>query len=73
MRSLLVILIYTGTFMGFFFLFSTIGLLWSESYSAIVGNHNWFVFYALFLGWWLAAFPTREFYMHHEFYFKEYL
>jgi hypothetical protein len=73
MRSLLVILIYTGSFMGFFFLFSIIGLLWSESYHSIITNHNWFGCYSLLFGWWLAMFPTREYYMHHELYFKEYL
>jgi hypothetical protein len=72
MRSLLVILVYTGSFMGFFFLFSIIGLLWIDSYPAIIGNACWFVLYTIFLGWWLAAFPAKEFYKPHEFYYIEF-
>jgi hypothetical protein len=71
MRSLLVILIYTGSFMGFFFLFSTIGLLWCDTYTQVVANPNWFMFYTMFLGWWLAMFPAREYYKEHEFYFQK--
>lgn len=73
MKSLFVILIYTGTYMGVFFLMSLIGMLWSDSYHAIVSNPNWFMMYSLFFGWWIALFPTREYYMHYQDYFDEYL
>lgn len=73
MRSLILMLIFTATFMGMFFLMSLIGLLWCDSYHSIVSDHSWFMKYSIFFGWWLALFPTREYYMHHENYFSEYL
>jgi hypothetical protein len=66
-------LIFTATFMGIFFLMSLIGLLWCDSYYAIVSDHSWFGCYSLLFGWWMAIFPTREYYKHHENYFNEYL
>jgi len=62
MKSLLIILCYTGVFMGMFFLLSTIGLLWIDSYHAIISDPNWFMMYFLFFGWWMAALPTKELY-----------
>lgn len=73
MKSLLAILIYTGTFMGMFFLMSTIGLLWAESYYSIISDHSWFMIYTMFFGWWIAMFPTREYYLHNQDYFDNYL
>lgn len=73
MKSLILMLIYTATFMGVFFLMSLIGLLWNDSYYSIVSDHTWFMAYSLFFGWWLSFFPTREYYKHHEQYFEEYL
>lgn len=46
--------------MGFFFLLSAIGLLWCDSYVEIIRNPNWFMFYTILLGWWLAMIPTIE-------------
>ena len=73
MKSLILIAIYTCTFMGVFFFFSLIGLLWSESYFNVVSNDHWFMLYTLFFGWWIAIFPTREYYMHNEKYFQDYI
>jgi len=72
MKSLLLILIYIGTFIGMFLLLSLIGLLWIDSYSLIIRDGNWFMMYTLFLGWWLAAFPCIEYYMHNLQYFETY-
>jgi hypothetical protein len=72
MKSLILMFIYTATFMGVFFSLSLIGLLWHDSYHAIVSDGGWFMAYTIFLGWWIAMFPTREYYKHHEQYFNEY-
>jgi hypothetical protein len=72
MKSLIILFIYTFTFMGVFFLMSSIGLLWNDSYYAVVSDHTWFIAYAMFFGWWIALLPTREYYMHHQEYFNEY-
>jgi hypothetical protein len=72
MKSLALMLIYTATFMGMFFLLSLIGLLWNDGYYTIVSNDGWFMAYTIFLGWWLSIFPTREYYMRNQQYFNEY-
>ena len=71
MKSLFLIVIYVGTFIGLFLFLSLIGLLWIDSYRAIIGDGNWFMMYTFFLGWWLAAFPCREYYMHNLHYFEK--
>ena len=73
MKSLIIIFIYTATFMGVFFLMSFIGLLWNDSYHAILSDHTWFMMYSMFFGWWISFFPTREYYMHNQDYFEDYL
>lgn len=60
MKSLLVILTFTSVFMGMFFLLSTIGLLWIDSYYSVVSDQDWFMAYFIFIGWWVALFPTKE-------------
>jgi hypothetical protein len=73
MKSLILIVIYIGTFIGLFLLFSFIGLLWNDSYRSIIGDGNWFFLYSVVFGWWLSAFPAREYYTHNEDYFDRYL
>jgi len=73
MKSLIIILIYTTTFMGMFFLMSLVGLLWNDSYYAVISDHGWFMAYTIFFGWWIAIFPTREYYMHNQDYFEQYV
>jgi hypothetical protein len=70
MRSIILVLIYLGTFAFLFFVFSLFGLLWVESYWTIISEGGWFGFYAVFIGSWLAALPTIEYYNHNEAYFK---
>jgi len=62
MKSLLLMIIFTGIFMGAFFALSAIGLLWCDSYRAIISNTDWFMCYFLFIGWWVAMIPTHELY-----------
>jgi hypothetical protein len=71
MKSINLILIYLGTFMCLFFLFSCIGLLWIDSYHTIISNNGWFMCYSMFFGWWTSIFPAREYYMAHEQYFHD--
>ena len=70
MKSLNLILIYLGTFMSMFFLFSLIGTLWFN-YSDVISNNGWFMVYSMFFGWWMSIFPTREYYVKNQDYFSE--
>lgn len=68
MKSIILIGTYLVSFVLFFLLLSLIGVFFTP-YSDIVTNHNWFMVYAMFLGWWLAIFPAREYYISQEKYF----
>jgi hypothetical protein len=70
MKSITLILIYLGTFMGLFFTLSSIGMLWNN-YSRIISDESWFICYTVFLGSWLSIFPTREYYVANEDYFDK--
>lgn len=71
MKTLTMMLIYLGTFMLMFLILSCIGMLW-EPYREVISNPNWFIVYTIFLGWWLAMFPTMEYYNLHKKYFNEF-
>lgn len=71
MKSLLAIIIYATTFLGFFFLTSILGLLWIPTYLQVIKSPEWFLIYTLTLGWWVALFPLREYYMKNRKYFRE--
>jgi hypothetical protein len=62
MKALKILFFYLTVFMGTFFIFSAIGLLWCDSYSQIIRNPNWFMMYTIFLGWWIALMATHEVY-----------
>ena len=70
MKSIILILIYVATFIGFFLTLSLIGTLWSD-YKSIISNIDWFIIYTMFIGWWISIFPTREYYKLHEDYFDD--
>lgn len=72
MKSLTAILIYTATFFGMFFILSLVGTLWID-YEKVLADRTWFMLYTLFFGWWLALFPTIEYYNHNQEYFEKYL
>jgi len=59
MKSIILIATYLVSFVLFFLLISLIGVFFNP-YSEIITNHNWFMVYSMFLGWWLAIFPARE-------------
>ena len=70
MKSIILIGTYLVSFVLFFLLLSLIGVFFNP-YSEIITNHNWFMVYAMFLGWWLAIFPAREYYISQESYFDK--
>jgi hypothetical protein len=70
MKSIILIGTYLVSFVLFFLLLSLIGVFFTP-YSEIITNHNWFMVYAMFLGWWLAIFPAREYYISQESYFDK--
>jgi len=70
MKSIILIGTYLVSFVLFFLLLSLIGVFFTP-YSEIITNHNWFMVYSMFLGWWLAIFPAREYYISQESYFDK--
>jgi hypothetical protein len=41
-----------------------------QSYVKAIEDTTWLAVYTLFFGWWLAIFPTREYYKNNETYFN---
>jgi len=70
MKSIILIGTYLVSFVLFFLLLSLIGVFFTP-YSEIITNHNWFMVYTMFLGWWLAIFPAREYYISKQDYFDK--
>jgi len=61
MKTINLVLIAIASHVLFFLTISAIGSLWS-SYLAVITNPGWFFVYTVFFGW-LAALPTREYYL----------
>ena len=53
-----------------YLIISLIGLIFTQDYMAIINQPGWFVTYSILIGWWIALFPTREYYMKNEEYLK---
>ncbi len=70
MKSIILITTYLASFVLFFLIISSIGLLWCTP-SEIYLDRTWFMVYSLFLGWWLAIFPAREYYISKQAYFDK--
>lgn len=70
MKSIILVTTYLLSFILFFFIISSIGLLWSSPID-VYTSKNWFMIYSMFLGWWLAIFPAREYYISNEEYFDK--
>jgi hypothetical protein len=70
MKSIILVTTYLASFVLFFFIISSVGLLWSSPID-VYTNKNWFMVYSMFLGWWLAIFPAREYYMLHQRHFDK--
>lgn len=71
MKSIILGLVFLGTFLFLFFLLSIIGLLWVDSYREVIKNGNWFFLYTLFIGSWIPVFPTIEYYDANKEYFNK--
>ena len=65
MKSIILLVIYFVSYIFFFLLLSSVGLFFN-SYIETITSDGWFMAYSLFLGWWLAIFPAREYYMKNE-------
>jgi hypothetical protein len=70
MRTIILTSIYLGSFMLFYLMLSLIALPFA-SYIDIISNKSWGACYALFIGWWAALLPTREYYMRNYHYFDK--
>ena len=70
MKSIYMMLIYVGTFIGLFLLLSLIGLFWAP-YLEVLANNSWFFFYFVCIGWWAAVFPCMEYYAANKEYFDK--
>jgi hypothetical protein len=63
MKSLTLFAIYIASFIIIFLMISFIGFIASGSYIDIIQDDTWLIMYTLLFGWWLALFPTREYYL----------
>ena len=70
MKAITLIIIFFASFVGLYLLFSTLGMLFDQSYHEVVSSGQWITMYSLFLGW-LSFLPCREYYMQHQSYFDE--
>lgn len=70
MKSIILISIYLTAFVLFYLLLSLIGIFFNP-YTVIIQSSSWFISYSVFIGWWLASFPAREYYVHNEEYFDK--
>jgi hypothetical protein len=70
MKSIILVAIYIASFITFFLLLSSVGLFFNP-YSVVITSQGWFMVYSLFIGWWLASFPAREYYVYHQTYFDK--
>jgi hypothetical protein len=69
MRTLVLIAIYVASFIIIFLMLSCIVFIYVRSYNAVLTHIGWQIMYTVCIGWWLAAIPTREYYLIHEEYF----
>ena len=56
--------------MVMFFVISLIGLLWNDSYKSVIQSVDWFKFYSLFIGSWVAFLVAQEYHAKNTLYFK---
>lgn len=70
MKSIMLLVIYFVSYIFFFLLLSTVGMFFT-SYIETITSDGWFIGYSMFLGWWLAIFPAREYYIKNEEYFEK--
>jgi hypothetical protein len=70
MKTIILMLVYIGTFIGLFMLLSIAGILWIP-YKEVLKQEGWILIYMFFIGWWTALFPTLEYYSNNKEYFDK--
>lgn len=71
MKTLTLLAIYIASFIIIYFIVSFPAYIFVGSYKAVIYNSTWQLMYTLFIGWWLASFPAREYYLLNEEYFDK--
>lgn len=66
MKSLTLLAIYIASFILIFLMISFVGYVFTGSYIYVIRNGTWQFMYSVFLGWYLAIIPTREYYLHNK-------
>ena len=54
LKRFLSLLLVLFIFMGYYFILSSIVLLFGYRYIETISNLNWFIIYSLLIGWWLT-------------------
>ena len=70
MKTLNLIIIYILSFITFYLMLSSIGVILGQSYLNCIHSIGWFCIYTLFIGVWLSAFVSAEYYENNKAYFK---
>jgi Mlc titration factor MtfA (ptsG expression regulator) len=67
------ITVYILFYFFIYLVLSLIGLLWYTSYREVIIDPDWFVTYSTLMGWWVAVFPAREYYVKNREHFADIL
>lgn len=70
-KLILLAIIYIASFIIIFFITSLSGYVFIGSYKAVIYCTAWQVMYSFFIGWWMAIWPAREYYLLNEEYFDK--
>lgn len=71
MKSLILIAIYIASFIIIFFIVSCPAYIVVGSFKAVIYNSTWQFMYTFLIGWWMAIWPAREYYLLNEQYFDK--
>jgi len=66
MKSLTLLAIYVASFITIYLMLSCIPAIASNNYLNVIQDSTWLILYSLLFGWWMALFPTREYYNKHK-------
>jgi len=70
MRSLILLSIYTITWLVCFLIVSIPASWLFSPYYDVITSVDWFIASSIFLCWWVALIPTRAFYLKYYHYYK---
>lgn len=65
MKVIILILLYFVLTVGYYLLFSTVGLIFGATYLQCIQDDVWAFIYFLFIHWWLVIISLREYYVKH--------